>query len=222
MMAHLFVLLLQCLCLYFFKIFTPQEVQFGIINKYKYLFPNDQNDMLLNDDNMWMTKTLDMLHQLFEYPLYSVFPFLEVAIAVYVWSELLYPSTNCNNITPLSSYYYPILISLFDMSKFNLYNAGKHLNRSEYTLAVASLLDLYSFFYYIFLSILLSMHFVYSVIKVSCHLVYQTYSLGKPFIVTTTRQSAVNNEPDNIITSTYRDTELTQINEVVSKLHDNI
>ena len=113
-----------------------------------------------------------MLGQLTSRPLFSVFPFLEVAIAVYVWSELLYPSTNCNNITPLSSYYYPILMTLFDMSKFNVYVAGKHFTTGQYLTSIAACFDLNSFFFYMLLSIILSVHFVYSVVQLLFTSVY--------------------------------------------------
>ena len=95
MMAHLLVLLLQCVCLYYYEEFTPQETQFATIMQY--LYPIDEN-------SKHPLTFSSMMQKLTTRPLFCIFPFFECATAGYVWIELLYPTTNCNNITPLSSY----------------------------------------------------------------------------------------------------------------------
>ena len=160
LLAHTIVLLLQCWCLYKYKEFTPQEVQYGLIRQYLYpsVAPGDPNSPVINT-----FRTL--LGQLLERPIFSVFSFIEFITAVYVWGELLYPSTTCNNINPLSTYYYPILMTLFDMGKLNLYNANIHLQKGELMKAAAASLDLYSFSFYLMLTTLLGLHFIYGVLQ---------------------------------------------------------
>ena len=180
LLAQVFVLLLQCWCLYKYKEFTPQEVQYGVISQY--LFPIYDINVTDGDVNCPTMSFSTMYSRLVDRPLYSVFAFMELAIAVYVWGELLYPSTNCNNISPLSSYYYPLLMTLFDMCKFNLYNANNHLNKSEYMKAIAASLDLYSFMFYTLLTVILGLHFICSLFKLLCYYLYHMVYLPKQLV----------------------------------------
>ena len=192
LLVHFLVLIMQCCCLFLYKSFTPQTVQYGIICKYLIVdleSGNEENfdkvDIIVepargeerfNSDNHYVqieleTKPesfLSMLEQLVEHPLYSIFPFLEFATAVYVWGELLFPSTSCSSITPLSAYYYPILMTIFDMSKFNFYVASRYLKCRKYWKAVTVPLNLYYFFFYIMVSVLLGIHFASTLLLMPC------------------------------------------------------
>ena len=162
LLIHVFVLFLQCWCLYVYAEFTPQAIQYGI------------------------------------------FPFMEFAVAVYVWGELFYPSTNCNNVAPLSFYYYPILMTVFDMCKFNLYNSNQYWKRNEYVNALSASLDLYSFCFYTVLSVLLGLYFIYSMMRLICVQIYQLSWYERAQTDTDVDkdivQSLINKSADNIST----------------------
>ena len=168
-MVHLFVLFLQCWCLYKDHDFIPQKLQYNII--IQYLYPDKESRIEKWEGSSSMSFR-SMLMRLMDRPFYNIFPFIEFSIALYVWGELLYPSTNCNNVPPLSSYYYPILMTLFDMCKLNLYNAGIHMEKNEYMHAIAASFDLYSIFFYIVLSAVLGIHFIYYIVKWACVSIY--------------------------------------------------
>ena len=196
LLDHAVVLLLQCWCLYKYKEFTPQEVQYGLIRQYLYpsVAPGDPNSPVINT-----FRTL--LGQLLERPIFSVFSFIEFITAVYVWGELLYPSTNCNNISPLSAYYYPILMTLFDMCKFNLYNANIHLQNGELMKAAVASLDLYSFSFYMMLTTLLGLHFIYSLLQMLWKSLNDLTLLPRKFDgVNSTRNTELMDAPSNPVT----------------------
>ena len=44
---------------------------------------------------------------------------------IYVWGELGFPPIYCGAVRPLSMYYYPLLMTLLDITKFNIYIAFK-------------------------------------------------------------------------------------------------
>jgi hypothetical protein len=80
------------------------------------------------------SSVIAMLRLLSQPRLFSLFAVVEVLCVVYVWGELLYPATYCGDTRPLSLYYYPMLLTLLDLMKFNTYvanqlansNSGKH------------------------------------------------------------------------------------------------
>mgnify|MGYP003387088732 CR=1 FL=1 len=55
---------------------------------------------------------------------------------IYVWSELYFPPINCTMAIPLSYYYYPIALTLFDMGKLNVYLAMRYASRKEFMKAL--------------------------------------------------------------------------------------
>ena len=74
--------------------------------------------------------------------LYNVFAFLEVLTALYVWGELMFPSTYCGDVRPLSLYYYPILMSLAELIKLNLYVATRYAVIGSYSRSLFALFNL--------------------------------------------------------------------------------
>ena len=219
MMAHLFVLLLQCWCLYRYKEFTPQELQFSIISKYLY-----SNDYAIDLVDKLSFKS--MMQKLLCRPFYSIFPFMELSIAVYVWGELRYPSTSCGSIPPLSAYYYPILMTIFDMSKFNLYHAGSRVARGEYCSAIGAAINLESFFFYSLLAFILGLHFMYNYVKLLVHTLYSMLNLTQAM----NRSGGYNSGAGIVIENSnavdestkrdsYRDTELTSEDITTNTMH---
>ena len=76
---------------------------------------------------------LAMLELLRTPSIYSIFAFIEICTCIYVWGELLFPSTFCGHVRPLSLYYYPVLMSLLDLVKLNIYISYQYFRRDLYT-----------------------------------------------------------------------------------------
>jgi hypothetical protein len=95
---------------------------------------------------------------------YCVFSFLEALIVVYVWGELVFPATYCNDVRPLSLYYYPILMCLLELTKFNLYVATKLCLAKRYSRAVLSLLHVGMVWLSLWISVSLGLYFVCSLL----------------------------------------------------------
>ena len=82
-----------------------------------------------------------MFRDLTQRPNDSIFSFLEILTVVYVWGELQYPSVYCGSVRPLSLYYYPIVMSLLDLTKFNVYVCTRLYYSKRYRVAVLAVLD---------------------------------------------------------------------------------
>jgi hypothetical protein len=82
-----------------------------------------------------------MIRQLQSPVYYSVFAFIEIVTVLYVWGELQFPSTFCGAVRPLSLYYYPVLMTLLDLTKFNIYVAAQYAYRGLYAEAALALLN---------------------------------------------------------------------------------
>ena len=84
---------------------------------------------------------LAMVQELQHPRFYTVFAFVELITLVYVWGELLYPPVYCGAVRPLSLYYYPILMSLLDLMKLNIYLGRKLVKAGRALEGVCALLD---------------------------------------------------------------------------------
>ena len=60
---------------------------------------------------------------------------------LYVWGELMYPYVYCGAVRPLSLYYYPILMSLAELMKFNIYVSLQHSLAGRYSEALCAVLN---------------------------------------------------------------------------------
>jgi len=99
-------------------------------------------------------------------PLYpSVFWFLELVAAVYVWGELVYPPVYCNSVPPLSMYYYPILMSLLDLVKLNIYACSVLFKDARYGEAALAVLDLELLATYLWVMVSLGLILVGSLVR---------------------------------------------------------
>ena len=123
--AHILQFILQCATLWRYRDFVPQQLQYDLV--IAYLFPSHQS---FNPSGCPLS-VVEMVMKLNELPVYSVFALLEVGTAVYVWGELLYPPVYCGEVRPLSMYYYPILMTLFDIGKLNVYTASRFIQISQ-------------------------------------------------------------------------------------------
>jgi len=120
---------LQCFCWRHYKEFTPQQRQYDVILRELYPDVMVDDPEPAEDSSMGRAAVgsgrLGLLCRLHEPYFYSVFAFIEMVTVAYVWGELLFPSVYCGSVRPLSLYYFPILMSLLDLTKFNVYTAGK-------------------------------------------------------------------------------------------------
>ena len=95
----------------------------------------------------------------------SIFWFLELATVVYVWGELLYPSVVCDSHRPLSLYYYPILMSLLDLMKLNIYVSTELWKSKRHLESVLILLDLQLFGTHLWVTVAMGLVFVFAVVR---------------------------------------------------------
>jgi len=183
-MLHVVGFVLQCIALWYHQEFTPQQRQYDIIISHRYpsLLANSCN----SNRNSICNRNKDtnggdcessvgnetvvhgelqsdtMLNELTKRPSDSIFVFLEMVTVVYVWGELLYPPVYCGSVRPLSLYYYPIVMSLLDLTKFNIYVCTELFRRKQYLLAIFSVLDLEIFVSNFWISTCLSGIFMYN------------------------------------------------------------
>ncbi len=86
----------------------------------------------------------------------GVFAIIEMGIVGYVWSELWYPPVYCGAVRPLSMYYYPILMTLFDTIKLNIYACSKCIQSKQYLSGVQMLFNIKLFIAFTWTTVLLS------------------------------------------------------------------
>jgi len=112
-----------------------------------------------------LTSRLALLNRLAT-PLFPcVFWFLELVTVVYVWGELLFPPVYCNDVRPLSLYYYPILMSLLDLMKLNIYTSVQLFKAKRRLESVLALLDLRLFFTHMWVTVALGLIFVGALVR---------------------------------------------------------
>jgi len=95
----------------------------------------------------------------------SVFWFLELVTMVYVWVELAFPPLYCGSVLPLSLYYYPILMSLLDLIKLNIYASVQLWEAKRRVESVLVLLDLQLFVTHLWVTVSLGLMFVGFVLR---------------------------------------------------------
>jgi Leucine-rich repeat (LRR) protein len=121
-MLHLTGFLLQCFTWWFYQEFTPQQKQYDIV--IAHLYPEVLSTGAGADGSTAGRELIDrgaMIRELSRNPSYGVFAFLEVVTMVYVWGELVFPPVYCGAVRPLSLYYYPVLMTMLELTKFNFY-----------------------------------------------------------------------------------------------------
>ena len=84
-----------------------------------------------------------MLEELFQQPYYCVFSFFEIGTFVYVWLELVYAPVRCGEGIMLSELYFPLVMTVVDFSKFNVYLCVQHAKQYQWEAAAAALFNLY-------------------------------------------------------------------------------
>jgi len=135
-LCHVLGFLLQCISLWYYKTFVPQERQYDTIIEYLYpevaaYVKNESSTLKAAGSAAPSVHYSAMFSDLTLNPLDSSFAFIEVFTTVYVWGELVYPPVYCGPVRPLTLYYYPILMSLLDLTKFNFYVSAKLFDRSR-------------------------------------------------------------------------------------------
>lgn len=178
---HAVAFLMQFAVWWYYKTFTPQQEQFNTIISYRFPEVPGAEEVALSGDSM--QDFVSMLRQLMKRPSDSIFSFLQVATVLYAWGELWFPPIFCNDIRPLSLYYFPIMITLIDFTHFNLFVARRLVATKKYHHATLALLHVEMFFVYITVSLLLSGVFVAGVVSDLCGRVWWqcmriAYSLG--------------------------------------------
>ena len=116
---------------------------------------------VIQDRYEWM---LELLSELFEQPYYSGFAFIEIITMIYVWLELWYSPVQCSNTIRLSQVYFPLLMTLLDISKYNVYISMQHIRQKQVTAAVTSFFNMYFLISYFILTILLGCLYGYTIL----------------------------------------------------------
>jgi len=144
LLLHVLQFLFQMICWWSFRDFTPQEKQFNTIIEYYYpgVCLGDGETSNGVDNRNDSTDRWSVFKKLMDPPFYSVFAFIETFTVVYVWGELFYPSYYCDSVRPLSLYYYPVLMSLTDLMKLNMFICTKYIAKQRYTEGVLALLNI--------------------------------------------------------------------------------
>lgn len=122
-MLHVLGFVLQCVTWWHYKDFTPQQRQYDSIIAHMYpdLYSGEQDATIGGVDESRQKNIRGMFAELLLRPSDSVFAFIEMATVGYVWGELWHPPIYCGSVRPLSLYYYPILMSALELTKFNVY-----------------------------------------------------------------------------------------------------
>ena len=132
-------------------------------NKYSDSFPTPsrQQDILSYLSSGIALRRNLLVHLQIPY-FYSVFSFIEVSTAIYVWIELRYPSTYCGAVRPPSLYYSPILMTLLDMIKFNIYVCTQYCVSNRLSDALLALFNMEIFATNIWVTVYLFGWFIWS------------------------------------------------------------
>lgn len=171
LLLHFVQLAMQFLMWHVCDDFTPQQKQYDIVIAHLYPtvwlhFGFKEDDRKSNDESTernsnrsFLASRLCMIDSLKTPGLYNIFAFIEMLTALYVWGELLFPSTFCGAARPLSLYYYPILMSIAELIKFNIYVCMRYAASAKYFHAVAALLNMELFATNLWVSLTLAVYF---------------------------------------------------------------
>jgi hypothetical protein len=178
LMLHALQFVMQCVMWWVFKDFTPQQKQYDILLTVLYPEVHGQKgslssmvavSSLFSDRGMDTGKQitrLGLVRQLATPPFYSVFSFIEMLTVVYVWGELWFPPVYCGSTRPLSLYYYPLLMTMAELVKFNVYVCSVHLEHGRCIEAFLALLNLELFCTNAWVSSALAVRFAMGVVAV--------------------------------------------------------
>ena len=101
-----------------------------------------------------------LLHRLTTPVFPSLFWFLELVTLLFVWAGLLYPPVHCGSTLPLSLYYYPIMMSLLDLMKLNIYASVELFKLNRNLESALVMLNLRLFFTHMWITLALGVMFV--------------------------------------------------------------
>ena len=121
--------------------------------------------MNLNPPHVALASRTALLRQLSTPVFPSIFWFLELVTVVYVWGELLFPPVYCNEVRPLSLYYYPILMSLLDLMKLNIYASTQLWKAKRHVESLLMLLNLQLFGTHLWVTVAMGLVFVATVLR---------------------------------------------------------
>lgn len=168
-MFHLMGCLLQCLGWWYHKECAPQQRQYDTV--IAYMYPSLYSDIERRKRQQEVTLTGNrwkdmrcMFAELMQRPFDSVYSFLEILTVVYVWGELWFPPIYCGSVRPLSLYYYPISMTLIDLTKFNAYIFTQLYAAKCYGSSVLALLNLDFFLCNLLITVCLSGVFIVGVL----------------------------------------------------------
>ena len=113
MLLHLLQFIIQILYFYAYANFNPQDTHYKLLSKYLRGVKTSDGELVS------LRKIMNILVN----PWYCLFPFLELLTIVIVWMEFAFPTVKCSDqsYAPLSFYYYPILMTIVDIGKLNVY-----------------------------------------------------------------------------------------------------
>jgi len=144
---------------------SPQDSQYDQI--IDHLHPHIRDAMVdaRNDTPVTLASRLELIKRLATPLSPCVFWFLELVTVVYVWGELLFPPVFCDAVRPLSLYYYPILMCLFDLMKLNVYCAIELWKAKRYVQGMLALLDLQLFATHFWMTVVLGALFLGALVR---------------------------------------------------------
>ncbi len=158
LLMHVLHFVMQLLTWHYYGSFTPQQRQYDAI--LLSLFP----EVPLAKKNECFDRGGGypaLIRRLRQYPRsYSSFSFIDMIALVYVWGELMFPAVNCGAVRALSLYYYPLVMTLLEVLKFNQYVAYLHWRNKDYLAAVVAPLNVYMAFVNLWISVVLAVAFI--------------------------------------------------------------
>ena len=146
-LLHVLQFGIQCVCLWLFSNFNPQQNQYMILEDFIFSSLLLKSDTIPEADvsmsyaeSSFYVRCKYLMISLSKFPMVCIFSFLETITVIYVWMELIYGQTvNCDNSIRLSSVYYPILMTLLDFGKLNIYISSMYMKNKQYALSMISI-----------------------------------------------------------------------------------
>jgi hypothetical protein len=136
---HVAGFLLQLVTWWYYKDFVPQQKQYDVL--IAHLYPECASEQL-QEGSAAAVDYPEIFRGLLERPYTSVFGLLEVTTLLYVWAELWNPYIFCGHGRPVSMFYYPLAMSLLELTKFNFYVSTRLYEQKQYDKALFALLNI--------------------------------------------------------------------------------
>lgn len=162
---HALYYILTCVTWHAYQNFVPQQLQYDKIIAFRYPDVIGEAGEKRGEPIVSREDGLDIFVDIATPLFYNVFPFIEVLTVMYVWGQLLAPPVFCGSARPLSLYYYPIIMSLLDLTKFNIYVSTKLFVNKRYLDSVLALLNFEMFASNISFSFVLAMVFLFGLVR---------------------------------------------------------